>query len=150
MKLDKVNQWLTLLANFGVLLGIFALVLELDQSSKLAAVNAYQTRNSELQTMQVQLALSPELLQVLAKYSSEGIDSLDPIEFRQVRSFNTSIILRMESQYFQYLNGFLEEEVVESAFNSIVNIYYERWVELGILDSISLYQWREEIERRVN
>lgn len=150
MNFDKLNQWLTLLANFGVLVGIFALVIELDQSSKLAAVDAYQTRNSELQALNFQMSLSPQLLQVLDKYDSGGLESLDSVEFLQVRRFNSSIILRMESQYYQYLNGFLEEEVIESTFDVITDTYYVRWNELGILDNITLYQWREEIERRVN
>ena len=61
MNLDNLNKWLTLGANLGVLVGIFALVIELQHSSRLAQVNAYQTRNSEIVNASVELALSQEL-----------------------------------------------------------------------------------------
>jgi len=42
MKPDKVNRWLTLGANIGVLIGIILLVVELDQNREMIRA---QTRN---------------------------------------------------------------------------------------------------------
>ena len=150
MNLDSLNKWLTLLANIGVLLGIFALVIELDQSTRLAEANAYQARNSELQDFSVQMANSPELLLVLNKYWDEGLESLNNVEINQVSFWNRGVLFRMENQYYQYMNGFLGEQVIQNTMQLISNFYYEQWSELGLLENISIPQWREEIERRVN
>jgi len=57
MNLDKLSKWLVLVANIGVVIGIFALIAELNHSSRLAEVSAYQNRMTEIQEAFVQLAL---------------------------------------------------------------------------------------------
>lgn len=71
MNLDKLNDWLTLVANVGVVIGLVALVLELRHSSQVAEVAAYQTRIAEIQDMNLELALSSDLAVVLQKYNSQ-------------------------------------------------------------------------------
>ena len=68
MNLEKLNDWLTLLANVGVVIGLIALVLELRHSSQLAEVAAYQTRISEIQEINLELALSNDLASFLRSF----------------------------------------------------------------------------------
>ena len=57
MKKIKVSfdTWLQLLGMLGVLGGLVALVIELNQSQKLSQANAYQIRISEIQEAQREL-----------------------------------------------------------------------------------------------
>lgn len=47
MNVDKLNKWLALIANVGVLIGILFLILELQQSNRIALVSTeIETRNN--------------------------------------------------------------------------------------------------------
>ena len=46
MKTDRVNKWLTLAANFGVLIGVFLLVAELRQNTSISELNFYMERRT--------------------------------------------------------------------------------------------------------
>ena len=41
--MNALNKWLTLLANFGVVAGLIFLAIEVNHSSRLADVAAYQS-----------------------------------------------------------------------------------------------------------
>ena len=47
MKLSNLNRWLSLIANSGVLVGIIFLILELDQSNRIAIYDAESMRRSQ-------------------------------------------------------------------------------------------------------
>ena len=61
MNQSKINGWLTLVANVGVVIGLFALLAELRHSSQVAEVAAYQTRISEIQEINLELDCLPAL-----------------------------------------------------------------------------------------
>ena len=72
--MNALNKWLTLLANFGVVAGLIFLAIEVNHSSRLAEVAAYQSRIQEIQTVRREIALSPELASMYEKFSSQGVD----------------------------------------------------------------------------
>lgn len=146
MDLDKTNRWLTLIANIGVVIGLFALIFELRHSSQVAEVAAYQTRIAEIQGMSLELALSSELSIVLEKYESKGIDALTPEERRRVGAWYQVILRQMQGQYYQYQNGFLERAVIDRTLLDISNGIYQSWEQLGLLTSIEIEEWHDEIE----
>lgn len=146
MDLDKTNRWLTLIANIGVVIGLFALIFELRHSSQVAEVAAYQTRIAEIQGMNLELALSSELSIVLEKYESKGIDALTPEERRRVGAWYQVILRQMQGQYYQYQNGFLERAVIDRTLLDISNGIYQSWEQLGLLTSIEIEEWHDEIE----
>lgn len=145
MNLDKTNRWLTLIANIGVVIGLFALIFELRHSSQVAEVAAYQTRIAEIQGMNLELALSSELSVVLEKYESKGISALTPEERRRVGAWYQVILRQMQGQYYQYQNGFLERAVIDRTLSDISNGIYQSWEQLGLLASIEIEEWHDEI-----
>ena len=149
MNLDSVNKWLTLGANFGVLVGIFALVIELQHSSRLAQVNAYQTRNSEIVNAVVELALSEELSDILTKYNEEGKEALTASELRRVRAWYRGTLRRRLSQYYQYQQGFLDEEIAEDLISRASGSPYQTWADLDLLSVIDIPEFRERIEQEL-
>ena len=149
MNFDRVSSTLTLVANIGVVVGLFALIAELDHSSRLSEASAYQSRMTERQTVAVEVALSEELAALLEKHESEGIVSLDPVELRRVRAWRRGVILRMQGQYYQYQMGFLDRLSIDETLTAIVDENYQQWQELGILGTIEIPEWREEILQRL-
>jgi hypothetical protein len=150
MKLEKLNDWLSLVANIGVVVGIFALIAELNHSSRIAEVTAFQTRMTEIQEATVQLSLSEDLPAILVKIDNEGVSSLDEIEMIRAAGWHNGVIRRMQSQYFQYQQGFLDRRSIDLTLDGIARDMYHVWQELGILNTIEIPEWREEILERVN
>ena len=149
MTLDKLNKWLALIANIGVAVGIFAIIVELNQASNLAEVSAFQSRMTEIQEAQVQLALSDDLAEILVKYDSSGVESLTPVELKRTQAWYGGVLRRMQAQYFQYQKGFLDRSSIDMMLNDISKTY-ERWTELNLLNLIQIRAFREEIEDLVS
>lgn len=149
MASSKLNEWLTLVANFGVVIGLFLLIFELNHSSQLAEVEAYQTRTRDIQELKLQLALSDSLPGILEKLESLGAEALTPVEFRRAQAWYGGIMRGMEGQYYQYQHGFLERESIDRTLDDIEGGIYERWEDFGLIDGIENQEWRKEISLRI-
>ena len=152
MKKIKVSfdTWLQLLGMLGVLGGLVALVIELNQSQKLSQANAYQIRISEIQEAQRELALSEDLAEILQKFNSEGVESLTAGEKSRVVAWHSATQWRMQGQFYQYEQGFLEEAALQRTLDDLANGIYERWEELGLTDRIQPVDWKNKIIERLN
>ena len=150
MDSDRLNRWLSLIANIGVVVGLFLLIAEVNHASRLAEVEAYQTRIRDIQELNLQLALSESLADIMIKVESEGIDSLTPGEYRRARAWNVTILRGMQGQYYQYQNGFLDRASVDRTLDDIVNIFYERWEQFEMLDLLEIPEWRAEIDQALS
>ena len=147
MNLEKLNDWLTLLANVGVVVGLVAVLLELRHSSQVAEVAAYQTRMAEIQEINLELALSDDLASILVKFDEEGVAGLSAEERLRTRAWYQHILRQMQGQYYQYQNGFLERSVIDTTLDDIANGIYQNWEHLGLLGAIEIPEWRDEIEK---
>ena len=78
-------------ANFlgvvGIVGSLIFVGLELRQNQKLAKTNAYQTRLSEMQQAQRNLALSNDLAAIMVKRKLEGADALTKAELLRARAW---------------------------------------------------------------
>ena len=146
MESDRLNRWLTLIANFGVVVGLFLLIAEVNHASRLAEVEAYQTRIRDIQELSLELALSDSLAEILIKADSEGVESLTPSEYRRARSWYEVIMRGMQGQYYQYQNGFLDRASIDRTLTDIADDIYENWERYDLVDSIEIEEWRAEID----
>ena len=144
------DTYLQLLGMLGVLGGLVALVIELNQSQKLSQANAYQIRISEIQEAQRELALSEDLAEILQKFNSEGVESLTAGENSRVVAWHSAILWRMQGQFYQYEQGFLEEAALQRTLDDLANGIYERWEELGLTDRIQPVDWKNTIIERLD
>jgi hypothetical protein len=149
VNLQKLNDWLLLLANVGVVIGLVALVAELRHQSQVAQVAAYQTRIAEIQDMFLELAVSETLAGVLVKYDSAGPDALTAEEHTRVRAWYHVILRQMQGQYYQYQKGFLDRAVVDRTLAVIAGGLYDSWEALGLTSNIENDAWRAEIEAKI-
>lgn len=64
MNTDRVNDWLSLLTNVGVLIGIVLLILELNQNTELARAEMHAVRAEAKAERQMNLANSGEISRI--------------------------------------------------------------------------------------
>ncbi len=149
MKKISLDSWVQLIGLLSILAGLVALVIELNQSQRLSQATAYQTRISEIQEAQRELALSEDLAEILEKFYSQGIDALSPRETNRVVAWHSAVQWRMQGQYYQYRQGFLERAALDRTLDDLANGIYQRWEALGLTERIQPPEWKEEIENRL-
>ena len=111
MKAERINHWLTLLANFGVLLGILVLIYELNQNNVIAKA---QTRSdiANFSRENVRMFQSPFALEIARKRTSG-----EELSFEEVRWMNQAFraeIRSWENVHYQYRVGLYDENEMES------------------------------------
>lgn len=135
-----------LLGSYGEFAGAIAVVATLvylavqirqntrsmEESRRLALVDSYVRRNESIERSMMQTAASQELSDLLVRYSSEGIESMTPVERYRLTTWERARQLRMESQFFQYQHGFLDNEYYEHQLKPGVALAAPRWKELGV------------------
>ena len=130
MHSEKLNSWLTLLANIGVVIGLALLIFELRQSQNLAETEAAVRRLDQMQLARVEIATSENLASIRVKASSEGVESLTSVEFYKLQQWESSVRLRMQSHYTQYTRGYLEHDTANTILrDAVTSLPY--WEALG-------------------
>lgn len=103
VNLDKLNQWLTLLANTGVLLGIFLLVYELRQNNlSTAAQTRAEISSQTIQAMNSEMS-DPYFYDAVVKYRVSA-----PLSAREDLTMSTAHqakLRRRENMHYQYRQG---------------------------------------------
>lgn len=109
MDYSTLNQWLTLGANFGVLVGIVFLIVEIKQNTEL---HKSDSRKAIISNDQASLLVALENHDIFKKLGDAEILS----QADQYRlSFIFAIDLRnREFEYFQYKSGSLDENTWKS------------------------------------
>jgi hypothetical protein len=137
VKTEQLNGWLTLLANFGVILGLVFLGVEINQSNRATEASTYQARISEIEASYQNAALSDYLPGIYDKFEKEGLESISDIELRRLQDWEMARIYRIQGQYYQYQQGYLDER----SFRDVIGggrLFLPRWealsLDLGALD----------------
>jgi hypothetical protein len=123
MNMDKLNRWLTLGANVGVLLGIFFLAFELRQNNALlqseASIAYVEMRSHGLSDTAKDRAYLGTFLKAI-----EG-EELTPVESLSLDFHYWSLFVNWEWEYEQYSKGVLEvlNQPPELRWRPVVNYY---------------------------
>jgi hypothetical protein len=94
LDLDRLNRWLTLGANTGVLVGIFLLAYELRQNNDLLETQARETKLERRTGFNLRIASTPALALISAKLD-QG-EPLTPTETVQNEAYNRAILASFE------------------------------------------------------
>ena len=109
MKTEKLNSWLTLLANIGVVIGLVLLIIEIRQNTEVARSTA-ELEVSNLQTeFFMRLAGNPDLSRIVL-IGNQDSDALNAIEKTQYVNHYVAVFMTMEGTYKQYQRGFIPED----------------------------------------
>ena len=128
---DKINRWVSLGANIGVLVGLIFLIVELKQANDLALASAYRNRGDEIQLSLQELALSSDLAAIQVKAKTQGLDALSDVEIERYRSWIWAGVFRMQNQFNDYELGFLDNESYQGMLAEAAR-RYPMWIELDL------------------
>ncbi len=101
---DRLNRWLTLGANIGVLIGIILLIIELDQNRDMIRV---QTRNELSQGVHEILKLTADKADVIAR-ANNG-EELTPADVIIMNTQQEALFRHWENVHYQYRQGMYDE-----------------------------------------
>lgn len=107
--MERMNQWMSLLANLGVLVGIGFLIVEIEQNTRAqngATMQAFVTAAAENNTP---LSTSADLMAIVVRGDSDGIGALSDIEQRRYLSLAIQVFQSWEALYLQTESGTIEE-----------------------------------------
>jgi len=108
MKTNQLNRWLTLVANVGVLIGIFLLVAELQQTNTIAKA---EFKNSLTQSVMNLLQMQREPRQIAAlERSDEEWESLNSEERVLLSSMASALFFHYENAYYQNSFGVFDDD----------------------------------------
>ena len=131
MASDKINRWVSLSANIGVLVGLIFLIIELRQANDLALASAYRSRGDEIQLSLQELALSSDLAEIQVKAKTQGLDALSDVEIERYRSWIWASTFRMQNQFNDHELGFLDDESYQGMLAAAAR-RYPMWIELDL------------------
>jgi hypothetical protein len=160
MDSNRFNNWLSLLANFGVVAGLAMLVIEINQTNNLAEAEAAQERSDQISQAQKDFAISEHLPGIVVKYQESGIEALTAVEISRYKSWELARRSRMSAQYRQYLMGYLDQETAERTVLDAALSFANTWDDLGLetdganssLDALNSEFWQkvQEAQRQAS
>ncbi len=146
MKLKTLNGWLSLIANLGVVAGLGVLIFEMNQATRLAETEAYVARVDQIQEAYLEYALSDQIPVISVKARAEGVNSLSSVERSRLRALEMARMLRMQGQYYQYRQGYIDYDTVQDVLDGAA-FRLEFWRQLNI--NIVDIPFREAVEQQV-
>jgi len=129
MNLDRLNRWMALAANIGVLAGILFLSFELRQNtmtSRLKAASDFQDSFSEIEFF---IAQSPEFAELLVK-GRNGEEVTGAAQLR-LTVFYGNVLRTWQNTYLQFLSGALDKDIWQGSQTRLTQVLKE---DRGLLD----------------
>ena len=116
MDSDRLNRWLTLGANLGVLVGIILILIELNQNADLMRAQMTNARAEGLLSRYNELINSDYWPAISAKRrsvssTSEWLALLTPEERERVLYVYLSEVNDLRNQFYQYQEGYFPERI---------------------------------------
>ena len=112
MKLDRLNQWLVLVANTGVFVGLIFLIVELDQANRIATADAESAlRDKSIETWSWTIT-QPEFSSLLVKLRQPDPD-LTPEEQEQAYAWAGTRVNVWATAQANHNNGILSDTTFE-------------------------------------
>ena len=131
---DKLNWWLTLVANLGVIGGLVFLGYEVRQNTSQMRTEASYSINSSLETLTAARYQDPALVEILLR-GEEDVDSLDPVKREQFSAYQFARV-----NLADYMLT-LEKEGISG-----VHIRYVEWTVRAFRNKPGLREWIASIE----
>ena len=113
---DRLNQWLTLAANVGVIAGIMFLAYEIRVNTDAVRSSNYAAYN---EVSAAWGALTAEHAGDLAAIMQESFDELTPEERLIFAGWGSVTLSQAEALYLHHRAGLLEDDVFEARMNTV-------------------------------
>ena len=109
---DKLNRWLTLTANVGVLVGLVVLIFEVQQNRHLVRAELGSGATTIMRELQQELANNPEISAIVAKASLGQEPLTDSELIRLDAHYEASIQFLHRERYLVRLGIFEDDPAV--------------------------------------
>ena len=141
--MDRLNQWLTLVANIGVIAGFVFLGLEIQQNSDAINAQTYQSRTEAAQELSTTIMDSEHFAPLIAKLGS-GLFPADPAVLAELNPEDRIRLMALhqwtrvalDNQLYQYEKGYIDEEFFKIATKPALAFLTPAWEELNIINSV--------------
>ena len=153
MNTERLGSWLGGLANFGVLLGIIFLALEVRQTRDAVMGATYLARASAQEEWGKWTADSDHVIPVILRYAESEFSELSAEDQARLYSTVEAAFHRMDGIYYQYELGLLTDEYYETTFSRLMSVWVPRWKDTGFLERgwvIPRPSFRAEVEKYLN
>ena len=107
MDSDRLNRWLTLGANIGVLVGIVLLIVELNQNRDMMRAQTRHDLAAGIVDLLQVAASNEQLAEVM--YRAESGEELTPKELYQFNTRANALFRYWEDAHYQYRMGLYDE-----------------------------------------
>lgn len=97
VKFDRLNKWLTLGANIGVVLGLIILIIEVRQNAALSRTALESAKNDQLADIELSIA-SPAVAAAWTK-SIRAPDTMTDADIRMVESHLVAVTLQWDNLF---------------------------------------------------
>ena len=111
----------------------------MDESKKLALAQTYQVRSDALQMMLVHAADSEHIGPIITKLTSAGypedigaLENLSNVERQRFRLWQIAQETHWDNMFFQYQQGFIDEEYYRDSFRKRVRRLAPTWKALNV------------------
>jgi len=110
MKAEKLEDWLQIIALFGVVGSLIFVGLQMKQDREIALSEIWQARTAVLIENTSATASNEILLSAFTKSSSGRIAEITPVEEEAARWFVWGTMYMWENSHYQYSLGFMPDE----------------------------------------
>ena len=121
-RIDRLNRWLTLAANLGVIVGLLILIVEVRQNANLTRAQMESGRNDLLAQIELSLA-SPEISAAWVK-SIRSPETLTDVEVRMVESHLVAVMLQLDHMFNMEKIGLVSREEARRHVQNVVPYYF--------------------------
>jgi hypothetical protein len=108
--MDRTNQWLTLVANVGVIAGLLFLGYEIRQNTNIAKASAYRENIQDIAAWRELTITDPELARLYGLYMDKGRAALKDGEHGRVSGLVNNIMGVYENAFFARGYGIIGDE----------------------------------------
>jgi len=119
---DRLNRWLTLGANLGVIAGLLILIVEVRQNADLTRAQMESGRNDLLAQIELSLA-TPEISAAWVK-SIRSPETLTDVEVRTVESHLVAVMLQLDHMFNMEKIGLVSRDRVREHVQNVVPYYF--------------------------
>ena len=155
---QKLNNWLSVIANFGVLIGILMLVLEIRQNSELMQIQIEQQRSDAYVAWQREIASGDHVATLFAKLTALR-NTVDPSEIFEHEDFSpeererlAAVVLARfydyENLFAKYQRGFISETYWQERVVEAIREWAPLWMTVSPPDGPSARsEFKTEVQR---
>ena len=106
----KLNDWLQVIGLFGVIASLVFVGMQMKQDREIALSDAYQARTATAIDFQASVVSSPELLDAQLRVQENGFENVSARDRILYTTYVRMGLNIYENVYFQYMNGFIDDE----------------------------------------